>query len=103
MKKIGNFFINNGVDNMIITDGSKGSYLFVDKKYYEIPAYKPNKIVDPTGAGDTYLSAFIRALELYKDSEKRGKFAAMVASMSLENRGAFQYTIKDVRNRLGFK
>lgn len=94
------FFQSHGLSNMIITEGSKGSHLFLGESHYDIPAFKPSKVSDPTGAGDTYLAAFIRALELYKDPEEQGKFAAMVATMSLEDRGAFRKNIEEVQNRL---
>jgi sugar/nucleoside kinase (ribokinase family) len=94
------FFNNHGLSNIIITEGSKGPHPFLGKKYYQIPAFKPLKIVDPTGAGDTYLAAFIRALELFNNPYEQGKFAAMVATMSLENKGAFRKNIEEVLTRL---
>lgn len=99
---MGKFFQDKGVKNMIITNGSKGSHLFIKNKYYHIPAYPPKKIVDPTGAGDTYLAAFIKSLELFKSPRQQGQFAAMTATISLENRGAFSGTIQDVKNRLKY-
>ncbi|MFA5886727.1 MAG: carbohydrate kinase family protein [Patescibacteria group bacterium] len=90
----------HGLIDMIITEGSKGSHLFLENNYYKIPAFLPDKIVDPTGAGDTYLAAFIRALELFDDPVDRGRFAAMVATMSLEEKGAFRSSVKNVLARL---
>jgi len=94
------FFQNHGLSNIIITEGSKGSHLFLGKKYYQIPAFRPLSIVDPTGAGDTYLASFIRALELFHNPNEQGRFAAMVATMSLENAGAFRKNIDEVLARL---
>ncbi|MFA6194339.1 MAG: PfkB family carbohydrate kinase [Patescibacteria group bacterium] len=100
IKEAARFFQNHSLLNLIITEGSKGSHLFLGKDFYDILAFKPNIITDPTGAGDTYLAAFIRALELYKNPEERGRFAAMVATMSLEEKGAFGKTSEDVQARL---
>lgn len=94
------FFQDNGLVNIIITEGSKGSHLFLGGNYYKIPAFIPLRIVDPTGAGDTYLAAFIRSLELFDNPEEQGKFAAMVATMSLEEKGAFRRSAKEVQDRL---
>lgn len=94
------FFQNYGLSNIIITEGSKGSHLFLGKKYYQIPAFKPLSIVDPTGAGDTYLASFVRALGLFDNPYEQGRFAAMVATMSLENAGAFRKNINEVLARL---
>lgn len=102
IEKAAQFFQSHGLGNMIITEGSRGSHLFLGKKYYRIPAFKPLRIADPTGAGDTYLAAFIRALELFDNPEEQGKFAAMVATMSLEEKGAFTKSLKDVLARLNF-
>ena len=97
---IAQFFQNKGLDNIIITEGSKGSHLFISKNYYKISSFKPHKIIDTTGAGDTYLAAFIRAQELFNNPEEQGKFAAMVATMSLEEKGAFNKNLKEVLIRL---
>jgi len=94
------YFQDQGITNLIITDGSNGSHLFLEKKYYQIPAFKPLKVVDPTGAGDTYLAAFIKSLELFNNPEEQGRFAAMVATISLEEKGAFKKSLQDVLNRL---
>ena len=103
LKEMGKFFIDNGLENMIITDGSRGSHLFIKNSYYKIPAFSPKKLVDPTGAGDTYLASYIRALELFDNPEERGRFAAMTSTISLEKRGAFDSSLKDVLDRLKTK
>jgi len=94
------FFHACGLPNSIITDGSQGSHVFIGEKYFKIPAFKPEKMVDPTGAGDTYMAAFIMATELFDNPEKQGQFAAMVATISLEKRGAFDSNMKEVLGRL---
>lgn len=91
---------DKGLTNIVVTDGSRGSHLFLGKDYYQIPAFAPLRIVDPTGAGDTYLAAFIRALELFNNPGDQGRFAAMVATMSLEEKGAFRKSIEEVKTRL---
>jgi sugar/nucleoside kinase (ribokinase family) len=89
-----------GVPNVIITEGSRGSHLFLGENYFKIPAFPPRRVADPTGAGDTYLAAFVRSLELFSDPQSQGKFAAMVATMSLEDKGAFQKSLTEVLARL---
>ncbi len=53
------------VDVMIVTHGSKGSTLFTEGEEIKIPAYRPDKVVDPTGAGDAYRAGFYAGL--YRD------------------------------------
>lgn len=92
----------NGLKNAAITNASKGSKLFIGKKIYKIPAFKPRRILDPTGAGDTYVAGLIKGIEMFKNPQKVGEFAAMVATIKLERRGPFNKTTKDVLDRLGW-
>lgn len=94
------FLLERGILNLIITEGSRGSHVFIGEKYYKIPAFAPRVLVDPTGAGDTYMAAFIKSLELFDDPQKQGEFAAMVATMSLEKSGAFDGSLEEVSERL---
>jgi sugar/nucleoside kinase (ribokinase family) len=48
-----------GVKTVIVTLGTKGSTLSVEGNTYNIPAYKPEKTVDPTGAGDAFIGGFL--------------------------------------------
>ena len=55
MKKIR----STGPKIVLITKGVMGSTLFFDGKFYDIPSCKPRIILDPTGAGDTFIGAFL--------------------------------------------
>lgn len=89
-----------GVKEIIVTNGSKGSTIYINDDVYKIPAYPPNDLIDPTGAGDTYLAGYMTAVSLFKDPVSRGKFAAMTATLSLEKRGAFSRNKETVLTRL---
>lgn len=81
-----------GPEEVIITCGSRGSFIYSAKldKAYKIPAFKPEKIEDPTGLGDTYMAAYAaRKLEI-EDPKKCGIFAAAVSALKLENKGPFK-------------
>jgi sugar/nucleoside kinase (ribokinase family) len=99
-RDIAAFFIENKLKNLIITEGSKGSHIFSKEKYYKIDAFSPKKLIDATGAGDSYVAGFIKSLELYNDPKNQGNFAAMVATISLEKSGSFDLATEDVVNRL---
>ena len=43
----------------MVTRGMKGTILLVDDEFYHIPACKPRVFRDPTGAGDTFIGAFL--------------------------------------------
>jgi sugar/nucleoside kinase (ribokinase family) len=48
-----------GVEIVIVTLGMKGAALSFEGSFYNIPAYKPEKFVDPTGAGDAFIGGFL--------------------------------------------
>jgi sugar/nucleoside kinase (ribokinase family) len=100
VKDAAKFLQDHGLVNVIVTEGSKGSHVFINGRYYKIPAFAPKQLVNPTGAGDTYEAAFIRSLELFSDPNEQGQFAAMVATMSLEKHGAFSESLEAVIQRL---
>ena len=97
-----NFLSKKGLENIIVTLGKKGSIVYMKNKEYKIKSFPPKRLIDATGAGDSYMAGFIRALELFDDPQKQGEFAAMTATISIEEKGPFHYTLKDVYKRLGW-
>jgi sugar/nucleoside kinase (ribokinase family) len=58
-----------GVKTVIVTLGTKGALISVEGDAYDIPAYKAEKIVDPTGAGDAFIGGFL--VEYINDANYR--------------------------------
>lgn len=52
-------FLNLDNKIIILTDGKNGSFLYHQNKIYHQKAITPKQIVDTTGAGDAYISAFL--------------------------------------------
>ncbi|MCH7492857.1 carbohydrate kinase family protein [Patescibacteria group bacterium] len=96
------FLLKNGAKNIIVTQGLKGSVVCIKSKNYKIKPFPAHRLADVTGAGDSYMAGFVRALELFDDPLKQGEFAAMIATMSIEEKGPFHHTAKDVYKRLGW-
>ena len=48
-----------GVEAVIVTLGMEGAVFSIEGKVYNIPAFKPEKVVDPTGAGDAFIVGFL--------------------------------------------
>jgi sugar/nucleoside kinase (ribokinase family) len=48
-----------GVETIIVTMGAQGSLLSVEGVCYSVPACSPAVVVDPTGAGDVFIGAFL--------------------------------------------
>lgn len=73
---------------MIITDGEQGSYLYHQRKVYFQKAIKPKTIIDTTGAGDAYTSAFLSSYGKEKNLVLVMERGAQYASRILEKIGA---------------
>lgn len=76
-----------GPDEVILTLGSKGAVIYskLDDRIHSIPPVQPIEIVDTTGAGDTYIAAYLFARK-NKSVEESGKFAAEIASLRIGQR-----------------
>ncbi len=84
------YIADRGVKEVIMTQGSKGALIYSkeEDKIYDIPAVKPKKIIDTTGAGDTFFAGYVASRHNGKNIEEAGNFASKVASAKLENVGA---------------
>ncbi len=92
--------MDHGAKTVIITEAEKGSHIFSGEERLEIPAFTPKEIIDPTGAGDTYLAGFLSALQEGSDLEEAGMFGAMCATMCIERKGALRASADEVIARL---
>jgi sugar/nucleoside kinase (ribokinase family) len=90
-----------GVNKVIVTRGSEGSCIYTSNGKQHIRAFPPRKLADPTGAGDSFLAGYIKSLELYSYEKERGEFAAMTATMAIEEKGPFNQSLDAVLRRLG--
>ena len=79
--------LNKGVSNIIVTLGEKGSFFMNRKESFYIPSRKV-KAIDTTGAGDTYLGAFVTALSQGKNSKEAMEFATLASSITVTRKGA---------------
>lgn len=100
--EISKILSSSGPDDVIVTMGSKGSVIYSSNldEVFKIPAFPSKRRVDPTGLGDSYLAAYALKFMETGDSHKSGIFASVVASLKLENKGAFQGNLQEVNKRL---
>lgn len=85
-----------GVKEVVITLGSKGSVIYADNQFYVIPAFTPQKVVDATGCGDTYMAGYLYKRSLDAEIQQSGEFGAAMATINIENSGPFNGTMKDI-------
>ncbi|MBS7625127.1 MAG: PfkB family carbohydrate kinase [Candidatus Bathyarchaeia archaeon] len=50
---------DRGVDIAMATMGDRGALISFNNKVFSVPAAKPKIVVDPTGAGDAFIGAFL--------------------------------------------
>jgi len=76
-----------GVRRTVLTLGSQGSILYLDRRIHRIKACKTN-VVDTTCAGDSYIGALMSQLAYGKSYLEACEFAAKVASITVSRKGA---------------
>jgi adenosine kinase len=88
-------------DILITTLGEKGSIIKTKKEEFEIPPAKPEKVKDPTGAGDAYRSGFIKGLINDWPLKKAGRLASVVSAYAVETYGTQNHAFnwEDIRKR----
>lgn len=79
-----------GPIEVIVTDGANGSMIYSRKQAFKIPAIKPVVITDVTGAGDTYIAAYLARRLSSGNVRECGLFAARCATAKIEN-GVFGF------------
>ena len=93
-------YVTQYVNILVVTRGSYWSIVCKQGKRYDIPAFKPKQIVDPTGSGDTYLAAFLAKEQETDDYVVIGRVAAMAATCKIENLWPLSATKDQVEKRI---
>jgi sugar/nucleoside kinase (ribokinase family) len=83
-----------GPSIVIVTRGVKGAYLLLGKNRYEIPACRPRVIVDPTGAGDAFIGAFMAEYARQKDPLWCAAVGSAASSFLVEGPGVSYFGSK---------
>lgn len=89
-----------GVKEVLLTQGSFGSTILADGKFYNIPAYEPLNVVDATGCGDTFVMGYVYKRAQGADIDEAGHFAAAVSTLKLEASGPFCGTEQQAIQRI---
>lgn len=79
-------FFSKGVENVLITLGSRGVYINSEGHSQIVPAYRVNA-VDTTGAGDAFNGGLLTALSEGKTLAEAARFAQALAALSVQRMG----------------
>jgi sugar/nucleoside kinase (ribokinase family) len=78
-----------GCEFIVVKRGARGQMLYdsVSKKKWEIPAY-PARVVDVTGAGDSFCGGFLSGYQKSYDPLRAVLYGSVSASLTIEGSGA---------------
>lgn len=85
-----------GIKEVIITLGSKGSVIYTNGVFYEIPAFKPTEVIDATGCGDTYMAGYLYKKTKGASIGESGRFGAAMATLKIGASGPFSGNAESV-------
>ncbi len=97
-----------GPKMIVIKKGEHGAMFFSDKFLFLLPAYPMEKVVDPTGAGDTFAGGFMGYLSTVRKIDEKVirraiAYGTIAASFNVEGFGlerTSRLTLKDIEKRL---
>jgi len=99
---------NYGPRMILIKKGEHGVLFFSDKFIFSLPGYPTEKVIDPTGAGDTFAGGFMGYLTKVKrineiSIKKAIVYGTVAASFNVEDFGLNKtghLVLKDLENRI---
>lgn len=72
---------------LIVTRGEKGSTILLKGQRLEIPVVPEERVIDPTGVGDSYRGGLLKGLAVGADWETCGRLGSVAATYALEHVG----------------
>ncbi len=75
------------VKALIVTLGGDGSQIYTGGRCIDIPAAKPDAVVDPTGCGDAYRAGLLFGIAKGWPWEKTGRLASLMGAIKIAHRG----------------
>ena len=75
------------IDAVIVTRGAEGCAVFSGGKRIDVPAVKPERLVDPTGCGDAFRAGLLYGMVRGWGWEKSARLASVMGSIKIAHRG----------------
>ena len=90
-----------GLEEIIVTNGSKGSTIYRKSEgKFNIPSFKPNRLKDTTGCGDTYAAIYAYARMKGFPIYEAGYLASAGASLKIERIGPLSSSIGHIKEKI---
>lgn len=90
-----------GVREVLLTLGDRGSLIYANGQFYDIPAYPAANVVDATGCGDTYMAGYLWMRARGASHYQAGCFAAAMCTLKLQQHGPFNGNRETVERIIG--
>ena len=84
--------IRSKVETVIVTQGEEGSLIYTDNQKIDIPAATPNRVAEPTGAGDAFRAGIIAGMMRGYSWDVIGRLGSVAAVYVLEQHGTQRHT-----------
>jgi ribokinase len=77
------------MQHLVIKLGSRGAFIYDGKHYDMIPAFRADKVVDTTAAGDAFTAAMtLRYLENGGDIKDAVRYGSAAGALTVSRKGA---------------
>jgi sugar/nucleoside kinase (ribokinase family) len=85
-----------GAKEIIVTSGSKGSFILHAEGLVPIPPYESASETDATGCGDTYMAGYLFQREQGRSVADAGHFASAMAALKMGRSGAYIGNMEEI-------
>jgi len=75
------------VEAVVMTRGAEGSTVYTGGQQFDVPAVKPDGLVDPTGCGDAYRAGLLHGIAKGWDWTRCARLASLMGSIKIAHRG----------------
>ncbi len=93
----GRSFLKMGPKAVIVKKGEHGALMFTDGACFSAPAYPLEKLVDPTGAGDSFAGGFIGWLARTEDTSARNMRKAVIFGSAIASFNAEDFSLNKLK------
>jgi adenosine kinase len=75
------------IEAVVVTRGGDGASVFTRGEQIDVPAVKPDAVVDPTGCGDAFRAGLLYAMARGWTWERSARLASVMGSIKIAHRG----------------
>jgi adenosine kinase len=75
------------VDCLVVTRGAEGASLWIEGDRVDVPAVKPETVVDPTGCGDAFRAGLLHGIAQGWGWLESARLASVMGSLKISHRG----------------